>query len=460
MIISRPDVPKAAAALAAPAAASARCRFLANLALPLAAALLLGACAGAGPSAEAAPQTAAIAPAGSASAQPAAQPAVQIDQASFESWLQGLRRDARGRGVSEATLDRAFAGIRPIPRVIELDQRQPEFTLTFWRYLNNAISEARVQRGRELLERHSALLARVEAAYGVQPRYLVAFWGLETDYGDNFGSFPVVGALATLAHDPRRADFFREELLTALQILEAGDIAPERMEGSWAGAMGHLQFMPSTFAAYAVDATGDGRRDIWGSLPDVFASAANFLSQVGWRGDEDWGLEVLLPPGFDHSLSSIETQPETWKSLAEWSALGVTAASGYALPAEAREAALLLPAGYDGPAFLVHHNYLRILRWNRSILYAVAVGHLADRLVGGPPLAARPPAEDQRLSNEEVRELQALLTRLGYDAGGVDGRLGPRTRAAIRAFQRSSGLPPDAFADPRLLSQLRRAAGG
>lgn len=455
MTISRPDVPKAAAAPVATVAASSRCRFLANLALPLAAALLLGACAGGGPSAEAAPQTAAIAPAGTT-----AQPAVQIDQADFETWLQGLRREARGRGVSEATLDRAFAGIRPIPQVIELDRRQPEFTLTFWRYLGNAIADERVRRGRELLRTHGELLARVEAAYGVQPRYLVAFWGLESSYGDNFGSFPVIGALATLAHDPRRADFFREELLTALRILEAGDIAPERMEGSWAGAMGHLQFMPSTFAAYAVDATGDGRRDIWGSLPDVFASAANFLSQVGWRGDEDWGLEVLLPAGFDHSLSSIDTQPETWMSLAEWSALGVRAASGYALPQEAREAALLLPAGHAGPAFLVHQNYLRILRWNRSILYAVAVGHLADRLVGGPPLAAQPPAEDQRLSNEEVRELQSLLMRLGYDAGGVDGRLGPRTRAAIRAFQRSSGLPPDAFADPRLLAELRRAAGG
>jgi len=451
MIAARPDVPQAAAQ----AAASARRRFLANLAPPLAAALLLGACAGAGGGAEAAPQTAAIAPAGTP-----AQPAVQIDQADFETWLQGLRREARGRGVSEATLDRAFAGIRPIPRVVELDRRQPEFTLTFWRYLNNAISDERVRRGRELLRTHGDLLARVEAAYGVQPRYLVAFWGLESSYGDNFGSFPVIGALATLAHDPRRADFFREELLTALRILEAGDIAPERMEGSWAGAMGHLQFMPSTFAAYAVDATGDGRRDIWGSLPDVFASAANFLSQVGWRGDEDWGMEVLLPEGFDHSLSSIDTQPETWKSLAEWSALGLRAASGYPLPAEPREAALLLPAGHRGPAFLVHHNYLRILRWNRSILYAVAVGHLADRLVGGPPLAAQPPAEDQRLSNDEVRELQALLMRLGYDAGGVDGRLGPRTRAAIRAFQRSSGLPPDAFADPRLLAELRRAAGG
>jgi len=292
----------------------------------------------------------------------------------------------------------------------------------------------------------------------VQPRYLVAFWGLETNYGDTFGNFPVIGALATLAHDTRRSDFFRGELLAALQILDAGDIEVERMEGSWAGAMGHLQFMPSTFAAYAVDADGDGRRDIWGSYPDVFGSAGNFLSQVGWQAGEDWGREVLLPPNFDHALASIATMPETWKSLREWSALGISAASGYDLPDSDLSAALILPAGHRGPAFLVHRNYEVILRWNRSIFYAVAVGHLADRIAGGGPLAAHPPQEDQRLSNDQVRELQSLLVDLGYDAGGVDGRLGPRTRAAIRDFQRSHGLPEDAFADPILLGQLRSAA--
>lgn len=428
-------------------------RHAGRLAVSLAALLWLGACAGTGQAVEAREQSAAVPNATDA-------PEVQIDAAGFEDWLAELRREAQGRGISSSTLDRAFAGIRPIPRVIELDRRQPEFTLTFWRYFGNAISEERVRRGRALLQQHGDLLRQVAARYGVQPRYLVAFWGLETNYGDTFGSYPVVGALATLAYDERRSDFFRGELLTALQILDAGDIAPERMEGSWAGAMGHLQFMPSTFAAYAVDATGDGRRDIWGSLPDVFASAANFLSQVGWRGDEDWGQEVQLPPGFDHALASIDTAPETWKSLSEWAALGVRHAGGAPLRKEGPRAALILPAGHGGPAFLVHHNYERILRWNRSIFYAIAVGHLADRIAGGPPLTAQPPQVDQRLSNGEVRELQRLLAGLGYDVGGVDGRLGPRTRTAIRDFQRNSGLPEDAFADPRLLVQLRRAAGG
>lgn len=412
---------------------------------------LLAACAGANAELQAGEQRAA------ASSNVGEEQALPLD-GEFSRWLQDLRSEALAEGVSARTFDRAFAGVSPIPRVIELDRRQPEFTLTFWRYFNNAISEERVRRGQQLLQEHRDLLARVEARYGVQPRYLVAFWGLETNYGDTFGNFPVIGALATLAHDTRRSDFFRGELLTALQILEAGDIEVERMEGSWAGAMGHLQFMPSTFAAYAVDADGDGRRDIWGSYPDVFGSAGNFLSQVGWQAGEDWGREVLLPPNFDHALASIATMPETWKSLREWSALGISAASGYDLPDSDLSAALILPAGHRGPAFLVHRNYEVILRWNRSIFYAVAVGHLADRIAGGGPLAAHPPQEDQRLSNDQVRELQSLLVDLGYDAGGVDGRLGPRTRAAIRDFQRSRGLPEDAFADPVLLGQLRSAA--
>lgn len=414
---------------------------------------LLIACAGANADVQATAQQAATAP---ASTDQTSEPARR--DADFDRWLDQLRDEALREGISAETFDTAFAGISPIPRIIELDRRQPEFTLTFWRYFNNAISEERVQRGRALLQQHRDLLNQVEARYGVQPNYLVAFWGLETNYGDTFGNFPVIGALATLAHDTRRSDFFRGELLTALKILEAGDIAPSRMEGSWAGAMGHLQFMPSTYAAYAVDADGDGRRDIWGSYADVFASAGNFLSQVGWRRGEDWGQEVLLPASFDHSLASIATTPETWKSMREWASLGVTSASGYALPQSDQPAALIQPAGHSGPAFLVHHNYGRILQWNRSIFYAVAVGHLADRIAGGPALDAQAPEQDQRLTNDQVRELQSLLMNLGYDAGGVDGRLGPQTRSAIRDFQRSRSLPQDAFADPNLLAQLRSAA--
>lgn len=416
--------------------------------------LLLAGCAGASAEVKQPPQQTSTAP--TTQAQTAQAP---VQPADFNRWREQLKAEALREGISEQTFDRAFADVAPIERIIELDRRQPEFTLTFWRYFNNAISEERVRRGQALLQEHRPLLQQVEARYGVQPRYLVAFWGLETNYGDTFGNFPVIAALATLAYDNRRSDFFRGELLTALKILEAGDITPTRMEGSWAGAMGHLQFMPSTFAAYAVDADGDGRRDIWGSYADVFASAGNFLSNVGWRAGEDWGQEVLLPAGFDHSLASIATTPETWKPLREWSALGVTSASGYPLPESEQQAALILPAGHSGPAFLVHHNYGRILNWNRSIFYAVAVGHLADRIAGGPRLSTPAPEQDQRLSNGQVRELQSLLANLGYDVGGVDGRLGPQTRKAIRDFQRNRNLPQDAFADPGLLAELRSAAG-
>ena len=385
---------------------------------------------------------------------------VQSRDAAFSDWLAELKAEARNRGISQATLESAFRGLEaPIDRVLELDRRQPEFRLSFWRYLGNAVTEERVELGRAFLAAHRDLLQEVAAQYGVQPRFLIAFWGLETNYGSNFGSYPVIHALATLAYDPRRGDFFRGELFHALQIIDAGHIAASRMEGSWAGAMGHLQFMPSTFASYAIDGDGDGKRDIWNSLPDVFASAANFLSSLGWNGNETWGREVQLPGGFDYSLVSIETFPETRKPLAEWAALGVRAADGSPLPYSDQEAALLLPGGAEGPAFLVYENYRHILNWNRSILYAIAVGHLADRLVGEPPLVAEPPAEEARVSTENVKQMQSLLNRLGFDAGPPDGKVGPLTRNAIRDFQRSRNLPADGFPGATLLDNLRRAAG-
>ncbi len=382
---------------------------------------------------------------------------------SFGAWLADLKAEARQRGISQATLDAAFAGIdAPIERVVELDRKQPEFTLTFWNYLERAVSDQRVATGQELYSRHRQLLDRVEAEYGVPGRFLVAFWGLETNYGQNFGSYSVIHALATLAYDERRSDFFRRELLTALQIIEAGDIQPARMEGSWAGAMGNLQFMPSTFQQHAVDADGDGRRDIWGSLPDVFASAGKFLSDLGWNAGETWGREVRLPEGFDHGRSSIETYPENRLPLSEWARLGVRRADGGPLPqgtgVSEMRAALLLPAGHEGPAFLVYDNYARVLDWNRSILYALAVGILADRIEGAPGLVAEPSAVDQRLTREQVTEIQTHLARLGFDVGAADGRVGPQTRGAIRAYQRSRGFPADALADPTLLTRLRREA--
>ncbi|MCR9221864.1 MAG: lytic murein transglycosylase [Alphaproteobacteria bacterium] len=378
------------------------------------------------------------------------------DPPPFESWLAELKQEAMRRGVSEETLAAAFEGVAPVPKVLEYDRSQPEFTRTFWQYMDRAVTETRIERGRALLQEHAALLAQVERRYGVQPRFLVAFWGLETNFGDYTGGFRVIDAVTTLAHDRRRADFFRSELLNALQILEGGHISKTRMTGSWAGAMGQLQFMPSTFAAYAIDADGDSRKDIWGSLPDVFGSAANYLSQIGWQGERTWGREVRLPAGFDLELASLATR----KTLTDWQALGVRRANGADLPIVAgMEGSVILPAGHQGPAFLVYENFHNILTWNRSTNYAIAVGHLADRLVGLPPIAAERPANDRAMSRAEVLEMQRRLNALGFDTGAPDGMVGPMTRAAVKAYQRASGLPPDGYPTPALLETLYGAGG-
>lgn len=373
----------------------------------------------------------------------------------FRAWLQDVRREAREQGISEATLDTALDGVAPIRRVIELDRRQPEFTRTFGDYLERRVTPARIARGRRLLDKHRELLQAVRADYGVQPRFLVAFWGLETNFGDHLGSFPVIPAVATLAYDDRRGDFFRAQLLDALRIVEQGHIAADRMMGSWAGAMGHLQFIPSTFVAHAVDADGDGRKNIWADLRDVFASGANYLSDVGWKGDEIWGREVRLPDGFDWSLARLSVR----KPIAAWAAMGVRRADGRALPRADMAGSIVLPQGHQGPAFLVYDNFRAIMRWNRSINYAVAVGHLADRIIGLPPLRTGGEADDTPLRREQALEIQRLLNALGFEAGEPDGIPGPKTRAAIRAFQRAQGRPADGHPSPALLKALRARAG-
>ena len=297
---------------------------------------------------------------------------------SFEDWLLALVHEAEQRGFSDETLLSAFSGVEPIPRVIELDRRQPEFTQTFWSYLNGRVSETRIREGRRLLKEHAVLLKEIEEKYGVQGRFLVSFWGLETNFGKFLGGFPVIDSLATLAYDQRRSAFFRAELFHALGVLENNHIGRERMAGSWAGAMGQPQFMPSTFARYAVDEDGDGKKDIWATLPDVFGSAANYLSQLGWDNQYTWGREVALPDGFDLDLAGLATK----KPLAEWQTLGVRRIDGRDLPTAGINGAVILPAGIRGPAFLVYGNFEAILSWNRSLLYAVSVGHLADRLIG------------------------------------------------------------------------------
>ncbi|MEO5374770.1 MAG: lytic murein transglycosylase [Alphaproteobacteria bacterium] len=299
----------------------------------------------------------------------AAEPQTQ----SFEAWLQDLRTEAAGRGITAKTLDATLTGVQPIPKVLDLDRRQPEFKLSFEKYMATAASPARMDKGRRLMATHKALLEAVGRKYGVQPRFIVALWGIETDFGRVTGGFPVIPALATLAYDGRRSKYFRQELMDALLIVDQGHIAADRMIGSWAGAMGQSQFMPSSFLKFAEDYDGDGRRDIWGTRADVFASAANYLAKSGWNADETWGRAVRLPKGFDTSLATFDVH----KSLEEWSRLGVRAADGRPLPKKAIRAALVL-AQPGGPAFLVYGNFETVLKWNRSNLFALAVGHLAD----------------------------------------------------------------------------------
>jgi membrane-bound lytic murein transglycosylase B len=372
----------------------------------------------------------------------------------FQDWLAALRAEALAKGISEATLNAALRDVAPVTRAVELDRRQPEFTQTFWTYLDQRVNEDRRKRGRMLLAKHLSLLERIHAQYGVPPRYIIAFWGLETNFGDYRGSFRVIDNLATLAFDQRRSHFFRAQLLDALRIIEDGHILPDAMVGSWAGAMGHMQFMPSTFIGHAVDYTGDGRKDIWGSLPDAFSSAAHFLSNMGWQPNQTWGREVRLPENFDLLLATLNTR----KTLTQWSALGVRQANGKPLPQVDMQGALVLPQGRLGPAFLVYENFRAIMRWNRSIHYAISVGHLADRIVGLPQLMNGRDAEHAPLSRSETEEMQQLLNRLGFDAGSADGIAGPRTRAAIRALQQELSLPADGYPAPSLLQRLRTLA--
>lgn len=368
-------------------------------------------------------------------------------------WLEGVRSEAARLGIRTATLNAALSRMEFLDRVIELDRRQPEFTQTFWRYLDGHINAEQVARGRSLLARHGKLLDRVFRAHGVQPRFLVAFWALETNFGDFTGKVPLLGSLATLSFDDRRSSFFRHQLMAALQLVDSGDI-PLDATGSWAGAVGQTQFMPITYRDFAEDFDGDGRRDLWRSLPDIFASSARYLSGSGWRPGETWGREVHLPANFDFAEAGLETE----RPLREWAGLGVRRADGAPLPDSDVRGSIILPGGHRNPAFLVYGNFKAILIWNRSLLYAVAVGHLADRLVsdGVRLLKPRPVPEDP-LSRSQVIEMQQLLSRQGFLATEPDGLVGPATRNAVKAFQKRENLPADSHPTPELLERLRAA---
>ena len=295
----------------------------------------------------------------------------------FEVWVQALKTEARSQGTDPALLDQVFQGMKPLPKVLQYDRHQPESTITFEQYRTRTVTRERIRKGRELLARHHTLLQNIGRQYGVQPRFLVALWGVETDYGRHTGQFHVLEALATLAYDGRRSAYFRKELLNALAILQEGSISLPMMKGSWAGAMGHIQFMPSSFRQFAVDADGDGRKDIWTTPADIFASAANYLSQSGWQEGERWGRRATLPSEFNASHATLNIQ----KPLHDWHRLGVRRANGAQLPLAAMDGSIVLPSGGKGPAYLVYENFRVTMKWNRSQYFAISVGLLADAIV-------------------------------------------------------------------------------
>lgn len=383
----------------------------------------------------------------------APEPVSAEDRAKYDACIARLRDGAIDAGVSASAFDAQVERLDPDLSVIGLLDAQPEFETPIWDYLAGLVDDERIADGRAMLQRHAAVLARVEDAYGVDPATVVAVWGVESDYGRKFGQRPLLQSLSTLSCFGRRQDFFRGELFSAMRILEKGDIEPGALRGSWAGAFGHTQFMPSTFERIAVDFDGDGRRDLVGSVPDALASTAHYLDRSGWRTGEPWGVEVELPEGFDAGLAGRTKR----RTLSEWFKYGIQTADGKPLdlPGQTR-AALLLPAGADGPAFLVFRNFDAIYSYNAAISYALAIAHLSDRLRGGGPFETPWPTDDPGLSRAQRRELQELLIARGHDIGEVDGMLGSRTREAIRIEQQRLGHDPaDGRGGLKILEALR-----
>lgn len=377
--------------------------------------------------------------------------AVRRMTADFQDCLARLWPLAARRGIARAHYARWTQALVPDLRILELMDNQPEFTRPVWDYLDLLVNDARIEKGRALLERHRTTFDAVERAYGVDRHVLAAIWGVETDYGALTGERPVLRSTATLACIGRRQSYFRSEFLAALEILEHGDVPPERLVGSWAGAFGPTQFMPTSFKRYAVDFDHDGRRDVVDSIPDAMASTANNLRRDGWISGQSWGYEVVVPASFDFMLADGRRR----LSIAEWQRLGIMRAGGGTFPRSDDRAFLLVPAGVQGPGFLMLHNFRVIMKYNPAEAYALAIGHLADRLRGEGPLVQPWPRYERALSRAERLELQQRLAQRGYDIGVVDGDLGARTRAALREFQAQIGRVPDGFATAGLLERLR-----
>jgi len=372
--------------------------------------------------------------------------------AGFNRFVSGFWPTAKAAGISSQTYNAVFSGMQPDEDTLRLMSKQSEFVKPIWDYLDSAVSEDRVEKGRKLLREYGTVLQQIEARYGVDREAVLAIWGMETNYGGYMGRHNVIQALATLAYAaPRRKSFWEKELITALGIVQAGHVRFQDMEGSWAGAMGHTQFMPSSWKAYAADYDGDGRRDIWTSIPDALASTAAYLHKHGWQTGKTWGYEVKLPAGFDYHMADGDKT----LTLGEWSKYGIRRSNGKGFPRPSDNAILVLPAGASGPAFLMLRNFYVIKRYNNATAYALGVGLLADRVIGGGPLEGDWSREHLPLSRTETAELQTLLNRRGFSVGTPDGKVGPATRRGIRAYQSSRGMIPDGYASVVLLARLK-----
>lgn len=373
----------------------------------------------------------------------------------FSAWRLAFIDRARQAGLSDQILEFCASYLRPDARIHEKQSNQSEFTLTISDYLNRAVPEKRIRDGRARFRANRDLLHRVSEKYSVDAQVIMAIWGIETNYGATRGDWLVLSALANLAHAGHRAEFFEKELMAAFSIVEAGDIAPAAMLGSWAGAMGHGQFIPTSFQEFAVDSDGDGRRDIWGDDPeDGLASIANYLVQHGWRMNRPSSIEVRLPEGFDYALAGRQTR----LPVTDWATMGVVSAEGGPVP-DYGESSVLLPSGATGPAFMTFCNFDVLLSYNRAEAYGIAVSHLADRLQGGRPIRATCPDDLVVLKRDEMRELQERLTAAGHDTFGADGFTGPNTAKALRSYQAAHGLVADGFGSGAMLDHLRARSG-
>jgi len=385
---------------------------------------------------------------------PIAPPPPSSGDARLDAFLLEARQTALANGIAPATFDSAVAGLKPIPAIANLNANQPEFARPVWSYVDSAVSARRIRDGQTMLSRHADMLAAIADRSGVPKEILVAIWGMETDFGAGMGNFPLFGALATLGYDGPRAQFGKTEFQAALRIYQDRRYAVSEMISSWAGAFGQTQFTPTTFLKFAVDGDGDNQINLWRSPADALASAANLLAKQGWQPGQTWGFEVTLPGGFAYH----EADTDTPRPVREWRARGVRTAGGAALPATDAAAAIYLPAGARGPAFLVFSNFSVILKYNNAASYALAVGLLADRLAGAGPVKGAWPRDERPLSRNERVAFQQYLARLGFDPGAPDGVLGRRTRNALRQYQVARGLPGDGFATAALLARLETDA--